>query len=346
MMVKKRWLVIISVFALLCVAGGGIAYSLYDAVFMANVKTASRQTLLYIPTGSDFEQVCRLLVSHGLQDEASFRWVAGRMNYPGRVKPGRYGLADRTSNIELVRMLRSGRQLPVKVTFNHIRTGAQLAGVAAAALETDSASVARLFADSVFLNSLHLTPHTALSIFIPNTYELLWNTSAEEFWRRMNREYQRFWNAERTKKAEDIGFTPLQVTVLASIIEEETNLHDEKLLIAGVYMNRLKRNIPLQACPTAKYVAGDFTLARILKKHTEAPSPYNTYLHTGLPPGPICVPSIASIDAVLHYTRHDYLYFCAKADFSGKHHFSRTLEQHNRYAQEYQRALNRLNIYR
>ncbi|MDR0713361.1 MAG: endolytic transglycosylase MltG [Bacteroidales bacterium] len=346
MIVKKRRWVVISVFALLCGAGIAVGYFAYDAIYRENVKTDAQNAFLYIPTGSDFEQVCRLLVQHGLQDETSFRRIAGRMNYPGKVKAGRYKLTDRMSNIELIRMLRSGRQIPVRVTFNNIRTGAQLAGIVAATLEADSTDIVRLFADSAFLNRFHLTPNTALSTFIPDTYELFWNTSAEEFWERMNREYKRFWNTVRTEKAKNTGLTPLQITILASIIEEETNMDSEKLIIAGVYMNRLKKNIPLQACPTARFVAGDYTLTRILKKHIEMPSPYNTYLHTGLPPGPICVPSIASIDAVLNFTRHDYLFFCAKSDFSGKHHFSRTLKQHQQYAQEYQKELDKLKIYR
>ncbi|GHT24365.1 aminodeoxychorismate lyase [Bacteroidia bacterium] len=330
---------------LVCVAGSAYYFS-RGLIYKENVVTDAGCPFLYIPTGSGFDEVCTLLVHNGLQDEASFRWVADKMHYPNKVKAGRYKLLDKMTNIELVRMLRSGRQIPVKLTFNNIRTGAQLAGIAAAPLEADSADIAQLFTDSVFLSKYHLTPQTALSIFIPNTYEMLWNSSANDFWERMNKEYKRFWNAERTKQAENIGLTPLQVSILASIIEEETNIAEDKPIIAGVYMNRLHKGMELGACPTIKFVLGDFTITRILTKYTKIPSPYNTYLNTGLPPGNICVPSIASIDAVLNYTRHDYLFFCAKADFSGRHHFSRTLTQHNKYANEFQKELNKRKIYK
>ncbi|MDR3093990.1 MAG: endolytic transglycosylase MltG [Bacteroidales bacterium] len=328
---------------LVCVAGSAYYFS-RGLIYRENIVADAARPFLYIPTGSSFEEVCALLVQNGLQDEASFRWVAGKMNYPNKVKAGRYKLLDKMCNIELVRMLRSGKQIPVKVTFNNIRTGAQLAGIAAASLEADSADIARLFTDSVFLSKYHLTPPTALSIFIPNTYEMLWNSSAEDFWERMDKEYKRFWNVERTKQSENIGLTPIQVSILASIIEEETNIVEDKPVIAGVYMNRLHKGMELGACPTIKFVLGDFTITRILTKYTKISSPYNTYMNTGLPPGVICVPSIASIDAVLNYTRHDYLFFCAKADFSGRHHFSRTLTQHNKYAAEFHKELNKRKI--
>jgi UPF0755 protein len=315
-------------------------------IYKENIVADAARPFLYIPTGSNFEEVCALLVQNGLQDETSFRWVAGKMNYPNKVKAGRYKLLDKMTNIELVRMLRSGRQIPVKVTFNNIRTGAQLAGVVAAPIEADSADIARLFTDSVFLSQYHLTPQTALSLFIPNTYEILWNSSAEEFWERMDKEYKRFWNIKRSKQADSIGLTQLQVSILASIIDEETNIAEDKPIIAGVYMNRLHKGMALEACPTLKFVLGDFTITRILTKYTKIPSPYNTYLNTGLPPGVIGVPSIAAIDAVLNYTRHDYLFFCAKADFSGRHNFSRTLAQHNKYAADFHKELDKRKIYK
>ncbi|MDR1671949.1 MAG: endolytic transglycosylase MltG [Bacteroidales bacterium] len=320
-------------------------YRIYERIYAANILISDDPQFLMIPTSASFDKVCTLLLEAGLQNEASFRWTAHRMNYPDRVKAGRYRLPNGMNNIELVRMLRSGRQIPVKVTFNNIRTGAQLAGKVAVVIETDSAGIAALFSDDVFLNKHHLTPETAISVFIPNTYEFQWNTSAKQFWERMLKEHTRFWNEERRRKADAIEMTPLQVSILASIIEEETQMNDEKPMMASVYINRLQRAMPLQADPTLKFAAGDFSIRRILDKHKEIQSPYNTYLHTGLPPGPICMPSVASLDAVLNYKKSDYLYFCAKEDLTGYHNFSKTLAQHNRNAEAYQKALNKLRIY-
>jgi UPF0755 protein len=322
-------------------------YALYRRIYSANVKTGDDgHPFLYIPTGSSYEQVCDLLARGGLQNMASFKWLAGKMHYPNRVNPGRYRLTDGMNNLELIRMLRQGRQTPVKVVFHNIRTGAQLAGKVAAVIEADSAAIVRLLADSAFLLPYRLTPQTALSLFIPNTYELFWNTSAEEFIERMEKEHTRFWNDTRRQQARKNGMTPLQVSTLASIVEEETQMNSEKPAIAGVYVNRLQCGMPLQADPTLKFAAGDFTIRRILNTHKEINSPYNTYLHRGLPPGPICVPSIASLDAVLNYQKSDYLYFCAREDFSGYHNFARTLARHNVNRAAYQRALDKLKIYR
>ncbi len=323
-----------------------VGFQFYQRIYSANISGVDKDNpFLYIPTNATYEQVCTLLSDAGLHNLESFRWVAAKMNYPNKVKAGRYRLTDGMNNIDLVRMLRSGRQIPVKVIFNNIRLDTQLAGAVAPSIEADSASIVKLLTDSTYLLHFKVTPQTVLTMFIPNTYEFFWNTSAEGFMERMNKEYNRFWTDARKQKARDANMTPVQVSILASIIEEETQMDSEKPTMAGVYINRLQRGIPLQADPTIKYAAGDFTIKRVLNKHKEIQSPYNTYLYKGLPPGPICIPSIASIDAVLNYAKHDYLYFCAKDDLSGYHLFSRTLEQHNRNAQAYQKALNKLKIY-
>jgi len=329
------------------VTAGITGYRFYERVYGNNLSVNNEEALfLYIPTGSTFGDVCTSLMETGLRDVKSFRWVAGRMNYPAKVKAGHYRLTDGMSNIELIRMLRSGRQIPVKVIFNNIRLNAQLAGIVAPFIEADSAAIMALFTDSVYLaEHFRLTPQTILSICIPNTYEFFWNTSAEDFLDRMVKEHERFWTENRRQKGRDANLTPLQVSILASIIEEETQMDSEKPIMAGVYINRLSRGIPLQADPTVKYAAGDFSIRRVLNRHKEIQSPYNTYLNAGLPPGPICIPSIASIDAVLNYEKHDYLFFCAKEDFSGYHNFARTLQQHNRNAQTYQKALNNRRIF-
>ena len=199
----------------------------------------------------------------------------------------------------------------------------------------------RLLDDSAYCASLGFTPETILTLFIPNTYEVYWNLSAEKLMQRMKREYDAFWTPARLSKAKAVGLTPIEVAVLASIVEEETAAADEYPVVAGLYINRLRRGIPLQADPTVKFAVGDFTLRRILFEHLKVDSPYNTYKHTGLPPGPLRVPSTRSIDAVLNYMKHNYLYMCAKEDFSGRHNFARTLAEHNRNARRYQAELNR-----
>jgi len=333
---------------ILMIIGGIIGCRFYKYIYGENMLVVDVENpFLYIPANSDFDEVCSLLTEAGLMDVASFRLIASKMNYTKKVKSGRYRLTDGMNNIELVRMLRSGRQIPVKVIFNNIRLNTQLAAAVTTNIEADSASVMALLTDSVYLaEKFKLHPQTVLSLFLPNTYEFFWNTSAMGFMERMSREYDRFWTESRRQKAADAGLTPLQVSILASIIEEETQMNSEKPTMAGVYINRLNKGIPLQADPTLKFALGDFTIKRLLKKHTEIQSPYNTYLNKGLPPGPICIPSIASIDAVLNFVNHDYLFFCAKEDMSGYHNFARTLQQHNRNAQAYQKELNRQKIFR
>ncbi|MDR1172138.1 MAG: endolytic transglycosylase MltG [Bacteroidales bacterium] len=334
--------------SVLLIAGGAVGYRFYERINGVSVSVVDKNDpFLYIPSNSTFNDVCSLLREGGLHDVESFRWVAGKMHYPDRVKAGRYRLTDGMSNLELVRMLRAGRQIPVKVIFNNIRLNTQLAGAVASSIEADSAGIMALLTDSAyFAEHFKLAPQSVLSLFIPNTYEFFWNTSAKGFVERMSKEYDRFWTENRRQKAFEAGLTPLQVSILASIIEEETQMSSEKPVMAGVYINRLNRGMLLQADPTIRYAVGDFTIKRVLNRHKEIQSPYNTYQNTGLPPGPICIPSIASIDAVLNYVRHDYLFFCAKDDLSGYHNFARTLEQHNKYAQAYQKALNKLKIYK
>ena len=333
---------------ILLVAGGVTGYRFYGRIYGINLSLTNEEaTFLYIPTNSTFDDVCSRLVKVGLRDVESFRWVADKMNYPAKVKAGHYRLTNGMNNIELIRVLRSGRQIPVKVAFNNIRFNTQLAEAVAPYIEADSASIMTLLTDSTYLAAhFKLSPQTILSICIPNTYEFLWNTSAQGFLDRMAKEHDRFWTESRRQKARDANLTPLQVSILASIIEEETQKDDEKPIMAGVYINRLNNNIPLQADPTLKYATNDISIKRVLNKHKEIQSPYNTYLNTGLPPGPICIPSIASIDAVLNYNKHDYLFFCAKDDFSGYHNFTRTLKQHTQNAQAYQRSLNNRKIYK
>jgi UPF0755 protein len=324
-----------------------VVYTLYGRIFATNVSLDEGQQLFYIPTGSDFEFVIDELEKEGIIDNRkSFRWVAIKKEYHHHVKPGRYKLRDGLSNNELVNLLRSGNQDPVMVVFNNIRTLDQLAGKISHYLERDSAEFATYLSGPGLPARYGFDRVTFTSMFIPNTYEFLWTTSPEEFVERMHQEYEDFWKGERDRKARKINMSRTEVVTLASIVDEETIFDDENSRVAGVYMNRLHRGIPLQADPTLKFALGDFSRKRILNEDKRIDSPYNTYRYRGLPPGPISIPSIAAIDGVLDYEKHNYYYFCAKADFSGYHEFASTLSQHSRNARIYQQELDRNKIYK
>jgi UPF0755 protein len=244
----------------------------------------------------------------------------------------------------IVGTLRAGAQKPVKLTFNNIRTLDQLAGRLATQIEADSVTILAHLTNPATAAKYDLKPEQLIGIFIPNTYEVWWTLSPEALTDRMFKEYNAFWNDSRKAKLARTGLSEIEVITLASIIYEETKVASEMPKIAGVYLNRMRRGIPLQACPTAKYAIGDFSIKRVLHKHTQVKSPYNTYLNRGLTPGPICLPSITAIDAVLDFENHSYLYFCAKEDFSGRHYFSKSLSEHNRYAKRYAAALSKAGI--
>lgn len=317
----------------------------YFFVFRPNIRILDNGVFL-IRKGEPFDTVLLHLQGKGyLQNEYTFRKVAELKKYPKLVKSGRYKLKDRMNNNEVIDLLRSGKQEPVHFTFNNIRTLEQFAGITGKQLAVDSSALLSLFSDSQYVSRLGFTQENLMGMFIPNTYQIYWDISPLNFVAKMQEEYRKFWHDGRRQKAEKAGLSPMDVTILASIIEEETIRPEEYPVIAGVYINRLKRNIPLSACPTLKFALGDFTLKRVLKVHTEVESPYNTYKYKGLPPGPVRMPSVQVIDAVLDYRKHDYLYFCAKSDFSGGHHFSRTLQEHNEYARLYHRELNKRKIY-
>lgn len=304
-----------------------------------------KSCFFYIHTGASFAAVKDSLVKRGyLSDPESFEWLAHLKNYDQKVRPGRYRLVNNMSNNMLVNLLRSGNQEPVRIVIQNIRSREDLAGKLGRQLEVDSAKLSSLFNDPSYLAKYNLTPPTLLVLFIPDTYEFYWNTSGEQLFNRMEQEYKRFWTPERTRLADSLQLKVSEVVTLASIVEKETNMNPEKPVIAGVYLNRLKKQIPLQADPTVIFAWNDYRIRRVRKIHTEIKSPYNTYFRAGLPPGPICLPSVASVDAVLHAMNHSYYYFCAKEDLSGYHNFAADLEAHNRNARKYQKALNKLNI--
>ena len=260
---------------------------------------------------------------------------------PYEVRTGRYAVEPGQSFLTTYRNLLRGHQSPVKLTIPSVRTMDRLAGFLSHHLMLDSAEVATLFADSAFAASYGYATTTLPALFIPNTYEVYWDTPLPKFMQRMQRENERFWQQQhRHEAAEALGFTHEEVLTLASIVDEETANNGEKARIAGLYMNRLRKGIPLQADPTVKFAVGDVTLRRIRGEHLRTESPYNTYANKGLPPGPIRIPSIAGIDAVLHMEQHNFLYMCAKEDFSGTHNFAATFAEHQQNARRYQRALN------
>ena len=326
-----------------------IAFSLFASklFFKTSVFPKEDSVVLIIPTGSSYNDVLDMLNSNlFIKNKKSFNWLAEKKNYPNLIKSGRYIINKPMSINDLIDMLRAGNQTPVRVTFNNIRSMEQLAERFVRPLEIDSVDFMMFFSDTSNYGKDGFTRENIISIFIPNTYEFLWNTDAKGIYTRMLREYNRFWNTDRIAKAEKLGLSPKDVSILASIIDDEVTKKEEKPVIAGVYLNRLRIGMPLQACPTVKFALNDFTITRVLNIHLTVESPYNTYKYRGLPPGPIGCPSIEGIDATLNAENHDYLFFVAKADFSGYHNFSRTLAQHNRYAAEYQRELDRRRIFR
>ena len=278
-------------------------------------------------------------------NKKAFEWVAITKGYTTKVKPGRYRLRNGMNNNELVNLLRSGKQDPVRVVFQNIRTKQDLAGKISHQLEIDSLTFLGLLQNTDYLKEFNVTSETAFLLFIPDTYELYWNTTPDQFIRRMNREHLKFWNNGRLAKARLLGLSLPEIITLASIVDRETSKDSEKPAIAGVYLNRLRKSWPLQADPTLIFAWNDYSIRRVLIKHKEINSPYNTYLHAGLPPGPICLPSVSSIESVLNYEKHNYMYFCAKEDLSGYHNFGLTLAQHNRNAEKYQAALKKMNIH-
>jgi UPF0755 protein len=343
-MKNKKILIILSGSVLLILILLAIAYR---NVFGLNVSSTKNQSVLYIPTGSSYEQVMDTLEARLIiKNKKVLRWLAIKKHYPQLIKPGRYVIDKGLSYNSLINKLRSGRQTPLKITFSYVRTLNQIAGKIGKQIEADSTQIIGFFSDESNYSRDGFKKENIISLFIPNTYEFYWNTSARELYSRMMKEYSLFWNDKRMSKAKEKGLNPHEVSILASIIDDEVSKPDEKARIAGVYLNRLKRGMPLQACPTIKFALNDFTITRVLKKYLEVDSPYNTYKHSGFPPGPIGCATIEGIEAVLNAEQHDYVFFAAKADFSGYHNFSRTLSEHNHYAMLYQKELDKRKIFK
>ncbi len=328
------------VFLIACVLG----FVVYLRMFAPNV--AKEKTYLFIHSHDNFNDVIQSLQQeNALKNTSSFEWLAQKKDYDKNIKAGKYLLKAGMNNNQIVNMLRSGRQEAVNLVFNNIRTNEQLAGKLAKQIETDSVSLILAFNNPDFLSKYKTSVEELRLMFIPNTYKIWWNTTAAQLMERMQKEYEKFWNDDRNASAFSAGLSRKEVGVIASIVEEETNQKAEKSTVASVYVNRIRKGMLLQADPTVKYAVGDFTIKRILNKHLVVDSPYNTYKYGGIPPGPICIPSISSIDAVLANQKTDYLYFCAKEDFSGFHNFAKNMEEHLANARKYQHALNQHKIF-
>ena len=321
-------------------------YYAYHSFYSSNVWLGGKSSVyVFIPTHSNFEEVKSILYQNGLiVNRKSFEWMAQVKKYPSHIRPGRYKIVDGMSNSNIINKLRSGNQDAVKLVFNNIRNKEELAGRISQEIEADSTSIIKLLNDSNYVAALGMTPRNVITLFIPNTYEVYWNITAKDFVERMAQEYKNFWNKSRVAKLSEIRLNRTEVMTLASIVEKETNRDKEKPDVAGVYINRLHKNWLLQADPTLVFALGDFSIKRVLNEYKKINSPYNTYMYLGLPPGPICLPSISSIDAVLNYRKHNYMYFCAREDFSGYHNFAVDAEGHALNASRYQQALNQRNI--
>ncbi len=343
-MKKKKILYFLSGLGIVAIV---IISLIYRNLFGVSISAEENNKIIYIPTGSSYDQVLDTLESNlVIKNLKVLDWVANKKNYPALIKPGRYVIDRDLSYNGLINLLRSGRQSPVKIIFNNIRTLNQLAGKIGKQIEADSSQIINFLSDDSNFSSDGFKKEDIIALFIPNTYEFYWNTDAKRLYTRMLKEYRKFWNEERLAKAKEKNLDLLEVAILASIIDDEVAKPEEKPRIAGVYYNRLKRGIPLQACPTIKFALNDFTITRVLKKHLLVDSPYNTYKHNGFPPGPIGCPTIEGIDAVLNAEKHDYLFFAAKTDFSGYHNFSRTLTEHTHYAALYQKELDKRKIFK
>ncbi len=336
MKIKK---IIVAAIIIGIVIGSALAISYISTFNRANITTTKT---VFISKDAPLESL-ESEVLPLLKSQKSFNTVAEAENLAERIKPGRYTIKEGTTNKALVRMLALGWETPMNLTLSgNIRSREKLASILGSKLAADSLEFITYLNAPTTWERYNLTEETFSSIFLPNTYEVFWSLSPEEFVERMYKEYDKFWSGERLAKAKELGLTPTEVSILAAIVCEESNYAPEMPTIAGVYLNRLKRGMKLDADPTVKFAVGDPTIRRILYKHLEVDSPYNTYKNKGLPPGLITIPSITGIDAVLNYEKHNYLYFCASAKFDGTHKFATTHAKHLVNARAYQAALGRM----
>ena len=328
------------VFLFLSILGISFTYYAYQISYTPNVLVDKENRVFIVKEGSTFKDIQRdLHEGNFVRDLVSFSFIAKITGYDDQIKPGRYILRKNMTNLEALRYLRSGNQAPVKITFNNVRLVPELAEKITRNLDMTPQEFEVALISFAMSNPYGFNKDNIISMFIPNTYEAYYNSSPEALVKKMYREYEKFWTPERKAKAKATGLTQIEVSTLASIVQAETIREDEAPIIAGLYLNRLKKGIALQADPTLKFAVGDFSLKRVLNVHKEFDSPYNTYMYPGLPPGPINMPESYALEAVLNYTPSDYYYMCAKEDFSGNHNFTNSYSEHIRNATRYQNAL-------
>lgn len=344
-MKKKRVIItvasIVAALATIAVISSGILYYIVKSPQINIDETA----YIYIyPHDNSDSVINKIKAVAAPSSTLGFRILAEHNDFDSKKRSGKFAIKDKDSWHSIYSRIVTKQQTPVKVVVPSVRSFEQLSKVVSDQLMFDSLAIQELFTSNVFVQNLGYTFETLPTLILPDTYEFYWNVEPERFFIRMMNERKKFWNEERLAKAKALNMTPEEVATLASIVDEETNNNAEKPIVAGLYINRLKRNIPLQADPTVKFALGDFARKRILLADLEVESPYNTYKNTGLPPGPIRIATIAGIESVLNYAKHNYIYMCAKEDFSGTHNFAVTLSEHNANARRYQAALNKLNI--
>ena len=342
---KKKFIILL--ISLLLIIAGVLVFNTYNKIYK---PSTIKQGFVYIPSKATLS-IVEAEMRPFLKRVKPFLWVAKRKKYQHAIKPGRYEILKDMSNNDVVNLLRSGEQTPLIISFNNQHTIEKLAGRISQQIEADSIQILKSFTDQTFLTKNKFTSLSILGMFIPNSYEVYWNTKPEKFRDRMLKEYKRFWNNDRMTKASKLGYTKNQIMTLASIVQKETAKTSERPIVAGLYLNRLKRGWPLQADPTIIFAlkqkhGQDFSVKRVLRRDLTISSPYNTYKNKGLPPTPIAMPDISSIDAVLNSTKHSYLYMCASVDKIGYHAFAKTLSQHNRNAAKYHRWINNQGIRR
>lgn len=341
---KKLPALLIIVLVLLLAA----AYYAYSTIYKSNVADHLESNIVFVNKEMTIEDLSTYLFDQGvIKDQSSFETVADLMKYQtSNIKSGRFKIESGWGNRKLISHLRSGRQEAIDLTFNNVRNLPELAGRLAAQIEADSLSILSHLRNEEVQSKYNMNAETMLSMFIPNTYKVYWNTSLDKLCDRIKKEHDRFWNTSRLEKAEKLGLNQSEVYTLASIVEKETLASKEKKKIAGLYLNRINRGMLLQADPTVVYAVGDFTIRRVLNKHLELDSPFNTYKYKGLPPGPIYMPDISTIDATLSPESHDYIFFCARPDNSGLHAFAKTSAQHGANARKYHTWLNNNRIFK
>ncbi len=332
--------------AVILLAGAAVAGYGYHLIFAPQFHP-KETVYIYIDREDDADSVYHKLRSTVGEtgNLKGFYWLAGNKDYPRNIRPGRYAIRPGDNALDVYRRLSRGSQEPINLTINSVRTTGDLARQLSRQLMIDSTEIASRLNDPQYIARLGYTPETLPALVIPETYQVYWTIPADDLIARLRKENERFWNADRLAKAQAIHLTPEEVVTLASIVEEETKNIGEMPTVAGLYLNRLRRGMKLEADPTVKYAMQDFGLRRVLNRHLETESPYNTYRNTELPPGPIRYPSKQAIESVLNYQQHEYLFMCAKEDFSGTHNFARTLAEHNRNSERYRRALNERKIF-